>query len=324
MGLLRAIHDLRWQERGLPKVTSRRSTSRPQETPALVAQGLQKGFRRGWLRRRFWALAGVDIVIPTGGITALVGPNAAGKSTLMRNWVGFEKPSRGTVRVLGHDPWRDSTAARTQLGYIPQSPALHPQLSAEDYLELAMRWRPSFDRDVAAAQLIAASVDLHAPSGQLSGGQQAQVALALALGTRADVLLLDEPLAQLDPLSRRDFLRIVADDSRSRGTTVVLSSHIVSDIANVCDSLVVLGNGRVLVHESIAAILRTHSVVPRPEDADGSAVRIAAIEPTGGSTLVSHDDDDRRGARPATLDEVVLGLLQVVRDEGQSRASIHA
>jgi ABC-2 type transport system ATP-binding protein len=290
---------------------------------ALTARSLRKGFRRGWLRGRVWALAGIDVTIPLGGITALVGPNAAGKSTLIRSWVGFEKPTKGSVRLLGLDPWREAKTIRAKVGYVPQSPTLHPQFSANDYLALSQRWRTSFDRDAAVRQLNAARVDLAAPCGTLSGGQQAQVALALALGTRAPILLLDEPLAQLDPLSRRDFLEVVAQDSRTNGTTVVLSSHIVSDVAQICDSLMVLGNGRVLVHDSIETLLGTHSVL-NPSNSEKPAASIGTVDLAGREVLVSHPASHRGPARPATLEEIVLGLLQMARDERSAPSPTHA
>ncbi|MEO7667336.1 MAG: ABC transporter ATP-binding protein, partial [Dehalococcoidia bacterium] len=153
--------------------------------------------------RRTWALTGIDLAIPQGGITALVGPNAAGKSTLIKTWVGFERPTRGSVAVAGIDPWKDRSAALAHVGYIPQSPALYDALSVDDHLDLAVQLRPGFDRAYARRRLDELGIPGNQGARSLSGGQQAQVALALALGTRAKILLLDEPLASLDPLARR-------------------------------------------------------------------------------------------------------------------------
>src|SRR5919106_6042282 len=225
------------------------------DDPVLEARGLAKRYRRG-----VWALAGIDLELPTGGITALVGPNAAGKSTLIKTWVGFEKPTRGSAAVMGIDPWRDRSRALAQVGYVPQSPALYDGLSVEDHLDLARQLRPGFDRDYARQRL--AQLDIPADRGarSLSGGQQAQVALALALGTRAPILLLDEPLASLDPLARREFLHVVTDAVRSDGATALLSSHIVTDVEQACDRLIVLGVGRVLLHETVASALEGHAI----------------------------------------------------------------
>lgn len=264
--------------------------------PVLEARGLAKRYRRG-----VWALGGIDLAIPAGGITALVGPNAAGKSTLIKTWVGFERPTRGSVTVAGIDPVKDRSAALAHLGYVPQSPSLYDALSVDDHLDMAVQLRPGFDRAYAAERLAQLGIPLSAPARQLSGGQQAQVALALALGTRAEILLLDEPLASLDPLARREFLHILTDAVRSDGATALLSSHIVTDVEQACDNLIVLGVGRVLLNDSIRSALATHaiSLTPRPDaigsfaEADGSLL-----------TLIRGTAD-----RAATLEEVVLGYL---------------
>jgi ABC-2 type transport system ATP-binding protein len=264
--------------------------------PVLEARGLAKRYRRG-----VWALGGIDIEIPAGGITALVGPNAAGKSTLIKTWVGFERPTRGSVRVTGIDPWKDRSAALAKLGYVPQSPALYDGLSVDDHLDLARQLRPSFDRVYARKRL--AQLDIPAAQGarDLSGGQQAQVALALALGTRAPILLLDEPLASLDPLARREFLHVLTDAVRGDGATALLSSHIVTDVEQSCDRLIVLGVGRVLLHETVAAALAAHSI-----SSSAHPDAVASFGAPDGSRiyLVLGNAD-----RPATLDEVVLGYL---------------
>jgi ABC-2 type transport system ATP-binding protein len=264
--------------------------------PVLETRGLAKRYRRG-----VWALQGIDLALPAGGITALVGPNAAGKSTLIKTWVGFERPTRGSVAVMGVDPWRDRSAALAKLGYVPQSPALYDGLSVDDHLDLARQLRPSFDRDYARNRL--AQLDIPADRGgrDLSGGQQAQVALALALGTRAPILLLDEPLASLDPLARREFLHVLADAVRTDGATALLSSHIVTDVEQSCDRLIVLGVGKVLLHETVAGALAGHGIALEPRV---DAVATFAAPDGSRISLV-------RGAadRPATLDEVVLGYL---------------
>jgi ABC-2 type transport system ATP-binding protein len=266
----------------------------------LEARGLAKRYRRG-----MWALQAIDLAIPAGGITALVGPNAAGKSTLIKTWVGFEKPTRGSAAVMGIDPWRDRSESLAHVGYVPQSPSLYDALSVEDHLEMATQLRPGFDRTYAAARLDQLGIPRSAPARQLSGGQQAQVALALALGTRAEILLLDEPLASLDPLARREFLHVLTDAVRSDGATALLSSHIVTDVEQACDNLIVLGVGRVLLHESVADALATHSIsLTDRTDA------VAAFAAADGSLnwLVRGDAD-----RPATLEEVVLGYLASAR-----------
>ena len=262
----------------------------------LEAHDLAKRYRRG-----VWALAGIDLTIPTGGITALVGPNAAGKSTLIKTWVGFERPTRGSVRVADIDPWRDRSTALSKLGYVPQSPSLYDGLSVADHLDLARQLRPGFDREYARDRLAQLDIPANRGARELSGGQQAQVALALALGTRAPVLLLDEPLASLDPLARREFLHVLTNAVRSDGATALLSSHIVTDVEQSCDRLIVLGVGKVLLQDTVAGALGSHaiSLTERPD-------AVASFAAPDGSriSLVRGTAD-----RPATLDEVVLGYL---------------
>jgi len=274
-------------------------------TAALETHQLAKRYRRG-----VWALAGIDLEIPFGGITALVGPNAAGKSTLIKTWVGFERPTRGSVRVAGVDPWRDRRAALGHIGYVPQSPALYDGLSVEDHLDLAVLLRPGFDRAAARERLDQLDIPREAGARNLSGGQQAQVALALALGTRADVLLLDEPLASLDPLARREFLHVLTDAVRVGGATALLSSHIVTDVEQACDGLVVLGVGRVLLQSSVADALSTHRIAPG-DGATGEV--IATFLGPAGEPLALQRAGGGPGQRPATLEEIVLGYLASAR-----------
>ncbi len=273
----------------------------------LEARGLAKRYRRG-----VWALGGIDLAIPGGGVTALVGPNAAGKSTLIKTWVGFERPTRGTANVMGLDPWRDRSRALANVGYVPQSPALYDGLSVEDHLDLAVQLRRGFDRAAARARLDQLGIPRSSGARSLSGGQQAQVALALALGTRAPVLLLDEPLASLDPLARREFLHVVTDAVRTDGTTVLLSSHIVTDVEQACDRLIVLGVGRVLLHETVAEALGRHGITAGAVVGGFSTFRGPDGEPI---SLVAG-----AGERPATLEELVLGYLA----SGRSTAEVAA
>jgi ABC-2 type transport system ATP-binding protein len=273
---------------------------------ALEAHDLAKRYGR-----RTWALTGIDLAIPQGGITALVGPNAAGKSTLIKTWVGFERPTRGHVTVGGIDPWKDRSGVLGLVGYVPQSPALYDGLSVEDHLDLAVQLRPDFDRAYARQRLDELGIPANQGAKSLSGGQQAQVALALALGTRARILLLDEPLASLDPLARREFLHVLTDAVRTEGATALLSSHIVTDVEQACDRLVVLGVGRILLHDNVADALANHWLAT-----DGATAPAGeAIGSFGGPSgerltlLRLSTSVPGPGLRPASLEEVVLGYL---------------
>jgi ABC-2 type transport system ATP-binding protein len=285
--------------------------------PVLEAESLAKRYGRST-----WALAGINLAIPPGGVTALVGPNAAGKSTLIKTWMGFERPTRGAVRVGGIDPWQDRRAALARVGYIPQSPSLYDALSVDEHLDLAASLRPRFDRTAARRRLD----DLGIPGGQrgraLSGGQQAQVALALALGTRASTLLLDEPLADLDPLARREFLHVLTDAVRGDGATALLSSHIVTDVEQACDRLVVLGVGRVLLHAGLAEARAGHAVLTDAAPQTGAVIGSFAGPDGAPITLVHRGiEDDAAGLRPASLEEIVLGYLASGRATAKGQAA---
>ena len=280
------------------------------EQPVLEAQALAKRYGR-----RTWALQGIDITIPRGGITALVGPNAAGKSTLIKTWVGFERPTRGRVTVVGIDPWKDRSGAVAHVGYVPQSPMLYDALSVQDHLELAVQLRPSFDRAYARQRLDELRIPGEQRARSLSGGQQAQVALALALGTRAEILLLDEPLASLDPLARREFLHVLTDAVRADGATALLSSHIVTDVEQACDRLIVLGVGRVLLHDTIVDALASHWIATESVPAGLGQTLGSFAGPAGDLlTLVrAANPAEGGGLRPASLEEIVLGYLASAR-----------
>ena len=197
------------------------------------------------------------------------------------------------------------------VGYVPQSPALYDGLSVEDHLDLAVLLRPDFDRAYARRRLDELGIPGDQGAKSLSGGQQAQVALALALGTRARILLLDEPLASLDPLARREFLHVLTDAVRTDGATALLSSHIVTDVEQACDRLVVLGVGKILLHDTVADALATHWMAT-----DGAAMpdgrAIGSFGGPGGERLtLLREESPSLGTslRPATLEEVVLGYL---------------
>ena len=279
---------------------------------ALEARGIGKRYRRG----RPWALRDVDVALPAGSITALVGPNGAGKSTFIKGCVGFERPTAGSLLVDGADPWRDRGAALRRIGYVPQAASLYRELSVADHLALAARWRPGFDTTTAELRLEQLAIPLAARAGELSGGQQAQVGLAIALGTLAPVLLLDEPLASLDPLARREFLHVMVDAVRERGSTALLSSHVITDIEQACDRLLVLGGGRKVLDVSMEEARAVHRVA----DGEGpiDAGRLVGRFPDPGGKIVALVRGEAGSGRPATLEEVVLGHLAAGRATGSA------
>lgn len=265
-----------------------------------------EGFGRRYRRSRPWAVRDVDLTIRRGSVTALVGPNGAGKSTLIRGCLGFERPDEGRVLVEGIDPQRDRSGAVSQIGYVPQAGALYRSLTIADHFVMAAAARAGFDSEYAVRRIRDAGLTPERKVGELSGGEQAQVALALALGQNAPLLLLDEPLASLDPLARRDFLVALVDHVRDRGVTVVLSSHIITDVEHGCDSLVVLGAGRLLLQIDLDRAVVDFRTIPI-EGLNGKTP-IGVFAGTAGDDLALVPADGVE-ARPATLEEVVLGHL---------------
>lgn len=288
-------------------------------TAVLEAHGFGKRYRR-----RTWALRNVDLTVPEGSITALVGPNGSGKSTLIRGWIGFERATEGRLVTGGVDPQRDRKGAVERVGYVPQSPSLYRDLTIADHIALAGTLRDGFDGRMAAGYVERLSIPLRAKAGELSGGEQAQVGLALALATRARILLLDEPLASLDPLARREFLHLMVEAVRAAGATALLSSHVITDIEQACDRLIVLGKGHTLLDLTISEALAHHRIVeapaadaarlagpnavigsfPAPAGEPLSLVRVAVVAPVGAELL----------GRAATLEEVVIGHLAAGRN----------
>lgn len=266
-------------------------------------------FGRRYRRARPWAVRDVSFSVPEGSITALVGPNGAGKSTLIRACLGFEAPDAGRVLVFGADPQRHREAAVEAIGYIPQSAALYRGLTIGDHFTMAERARPKFDRLFASSRMEESGLSEKRKVGELSGGEQAQVALALALGTRAPLLLLDEPLASLDPLARRDFLTALSLGVRQRRVTAVVSSHLIADVDQISDWLIVLADGRLVLSTSLAeARTRFSTTVGAP--ASGQVVVGSFSDPSGQLVILV---DGRHFGRPATLEEIVLGHMAAAR-----------
>jgi ABC-2 type transport system ATP-binding protein len=274
--------------------------------PVLETHELTKRYRRTV------AVRDLSIAIPAGGITALLGPNGAGKSTLLKLCVGFERPTAGRLRVFGIDPVRRRRDALAMLGYVPQTTSLYRDMRVEDHLRLSVALRPGFDLAHARDRLAALGISPDATAGHLSGGEQAQVALAIALGTRAPLLLLDEPLASLDPLARRDFLSVASAAAKGGDVSIVLSSHVISEIEPVADRLLVLGEGRVLFEDTVASSLGNHRVLDDGAPLDGLDV-VAPFPGQGDARHVLIRTADPAIGRAGSLEEVVIGYLALGR-----------
>lgn len=226
-------------------------------TPAIQATGL--GRRYG----RRWALSDCTLTIPAGHVVGLVGPNGAGKSTLLQLAVGLLAPSAGAIEVLGHRP-AESPAQLGRLGFVAQDTPVYSSFSIQDHLRLGAWLNPSFDAAMAKRRIERLGLDRRQRAGRLSGGQRAQLALTLAIAKRPELLFLDEPVASLDPLARREFLQSLMEVVAEEGTTIVHSSHLVADLERVCDYLVVLAGSRVQIAGPIETLLATHRRLSGP------------------------------------------------------------
>ncbi|MDP9227085.1 MAG: ABC transporter ATP-binding protein [Actinomycetota bacterium] len=214
---------------------------------------------------RIWALRDCTLALPAGSITAVVGPNGAGKTTLLNLLVGLLPPSEGQLRVVGHQP-SSKPDFLARVGFVAQDCPLYGEFSVVDLLRFGRAMNPSWDEALARSRLAAAEVPLGRRAGKLSGGQRAQVALALAVAKRPQVLLLDEPLAALDPLARRQFLKTLVDSAIVTGITVVMSSHLIGELARVSDHLIVIRGGRVCLSGDLDQVIAEHHWVAGSPD----------------------------------------------------------
>ena len=222
---------------------------------AVVAHGLTKRYGKTV------ALDRCSFAIPAHTIVALVGPNGAGKSTLLHCAIGLVHPTDGTITVLG-GPAGDRTLPR--VGFVAQDAPLYRDFTASELLTMGDKLNRQFDLSFARARLIDVGIPFDRRMDRLSGGQRAQVALCLALAKRPGLLLLDEPLASLDPLARREFLSALMDAVAEEPMTVVLSSHLIADLERVCDHLMVLRSGRVQTFGATDELLATHKLLVGP------------------------------------------------------------
>jgi ABC-2 type transport system ATP-binding protein len=272
------------------------------------------------LGRRYgakWALSDCTLEIPEGTVTALVGPNGAGKTTLLQMAIGLLRPSAGELRVLGHDPLTDVRELLPRVGFVAQEHPLHRSFSLADTLELGRRLNPRWDAALARERVARLGLDLEQKVGKLSGGQQAQVALTLALAKRPELLLLDEPVASLDPLARREFLSTLMEAVAEAGVTIVLSSHIVADLERVCDHLVILNRSRTVLAGDIEDIVARHRLLTGPRSDPATVARVHQVireSHTARQTSLlvranGHVYDAVWEQHPVDLEEIVLAYL---------------
>ncbi len=264
-----------------------------------------------------WALRDCSLAIPAGHVGALVGPNGAGKTTLLNLAVGLAAPSKGGITVLGGRP-PGSLAALDGIAFVAQDTPLYKNLSTADMLHLTRNLNRRFDHAYAEARLVELGIPLKRRAGRLSGGQQAQVALTLALARRPRLLLLDEPVAMLDPIARHDFMATVLAAAADDGVSVMLSSHVLAELERVADYLVLMSRGRVQVAGEVDDLLAGHRVLTGPAAevatyAERPVVHVRRAEAQAHLLVRAAADDavpPGWEAHPVGLEELALAYLR--------------
>ena len=291
-------------------------------TAVLETAGLGKQYGRRW------ALRDCTLSIPEGKVVGLVGPNGAGKTTLLHLAVGLLAPTGGTVTVLGGRPG-DGPTQLGRVGFVAQDTPTYAGLTVAKHLSMGAWLNPTWDSELAKRRIEHLGLDPRQRAGSLSGGQRAQLALTLAIAKRPELLLLDEPVASLDPLARREFLQDLMGVVAEHGVTVMLSSHLVADLERVCDHLVVLAASRVQLAGEVPALLASHHRISGPRrDPRTLPANLEVIEEghtDKQSTLFVRTDDPILDpawtVKPVTLDDLVIAYMSQARDTEPARRS---
>lgn len=278
--------------------------------PVVLAQGLSKRYGRRQ------ALSDCTLAIPPGRVVGLVGPNGAGKTTLLHIAVGLLRPTAGSIEVLGDQPASDA-AQLAKVGFVAQDAPTYAGLSIADHLRFGAHTNPGWDQQLADHRITRLGLDPSQKAGKLSGGQRAQLALTLAIAKRPDLLILDEPVASLDPLARREFLQGLMEFIAEHGGSVILSSHLVSDLERVCDYLIVLVASRVRVAGEVEDLLASHYRLTgarrEPADLPTGAEVIEDSHTDRQSTLIVRSttpiDDPSLAVEQLTLEDLVLAYM---------------
>jgi len=291
-------------------------------TAVIETEGLGKRYRN------LWALAGCTLSIPAGHVVGLVGPNGAGKTTLINLATGMLVPSAGTIEVLGGRPAAGS-AQLARVGYLAQDAPLYAGLAVADHLRLGAHLNPGWDAELARRRIGRLGLDHRQKAGTLSGGQRAQLALSLAVAKRPELLILDEPVASLDPLARREFLQDLMETVAEQQVSVVLSSHLISDMERACDYVIVLVDSRVRLAGLVDDLLATHYLLSGPRRGpaslpDGVEVISASHTDVQSTVLVRTSGpvlDPAWTASDVGLEDLVLAYMK--QAAGSTRRNDH-
>ena len=284
-------------------------------SPALQADRLGKRYGQ------VWGLRDCTLEVPAGAVVGLVGPNGAGKTTLLEMIIGLLEPTEGQVSVFGVTSRAHVAARLARVGYVAQDHPLYRDFSVADMFRLGRAMNPSWDQAVAQARMDALAIPLKRKVKTLSGGQRAQVSLTVALAKRAPLLVLDEPVSSLDPVARLEFMREVMASAAGTGLTVIIASHVVSELERLCDWLIVLTGGRVRVAGPADDLLAAHRLLTVPRatgDAELPGLPIHRTDSDRHSTVLVRADPARLAAQhhpgwqagPVGFEQLVMGYLQ--------------
>lgn len=210
-------------------------------------------------------LKGLDWQLQPGQVVGLLGRNGAGKTSLLETVLGLRDPQAGRVQLFGQPAARLDDAARARIGYVPQANDLFEELRAGELLAYFRSFYPRWNASKVEALLQRWQVPPDIEIGRMSGGQQQRLSIIRALAHEPDLLVLDEPVASLDPLARRDFLRELVEQVLDRGTTVVFSTHILSDLERVAFSVAFLQDGRIALQSPLDVLLDDTLMASGPE-----------------------------------------------------------
>jgi len=279
---------------------------------ALEATGLGRRYRQKW------ALRDCTLSIPEGRVAALVGPNGAGKSTLLGVAAGLIPPSTGSLKVLGEDSQNQKAGLRRRVGYLDQQRPTYSSFRVEEILHFGKSSNPSWNMEIARGHLSRLNIPLEARVSNLSGGQQAQVALTVCLAKEPELLLLDEPAAELDPVAREDLLRLLMRQVAESGSTVVLSTHALNDVSAICDYVVVLARSRVVLANDIDFVLESHrflsTKLSENVELPPGVVPLDAQRSARETTILARIElpffDSRWDIEQPTLEEIVMAYLR--------------
>ena len=290
-------------------------------TSALETHALGKRYGR------HWALRDCSLQIPIGSVTGLVGLNGAGKTTLLHLAVGLLEPTIGRIQVFGETPSQTSPRFLARIGFVAQERPLYRRFLVKEMLTLGKNLNLHWDNDLALSSLARLKIPMASPVGKLSGGQQAQVSLVLALAKMPRLLLLDEPFANVDPLARQEFLKILLEVVATREMTVLLSSHQIADLHKSCDHLIILSALQVQVADDIESLLANHKLLIGPRVGVDAISRAHTIVQAGHSGRQSNllvrthsfIDNPSWQVQDVTLEEIALAYLTLSVESAQAQ-----